>query len=431
MAYSENPRGIARQDEQEGLVRDDGGYPYVALHPIYSTSTGTRKRILAFRIVVCILSLVVLVCAIVGQVVPFGEYKRLDRAGKLVKTRFTYSVWEVKEYDKKGQLGDTDNNEDAGGLQSFAVLTVIFSLVAFVLAAVHASCWHLNERARMDEEDANDKLQAKYGVERTGNQESDDSFPYGNECIENDRVDCIPFEEAEAKRRRLDRDLGISTFSLLLATAVCALITVALMATFYSKHIANKSNPKYTSGLPLFIVALLLAVAAFVLLAIPAATALYLCGAPPLPRADLMKVYSDEQDTETREMQPRQPHTQPAAHDAAIDNGCHHSSGETQCDKHQQQPAMELYSHHSPPPPPPAQTQPVMNPFYPPNTFDNNHHNVAVAQGIPVALPGPPMELLQQQQQQSEYTSGVYFEAPPQLFNVRNTTADDGKNKST
>jgi hypothetical protein len=193
---------------------------------------------------------------------------------------------------------------------------------------------------------------------------------------------------------------------------------------------------KYREGLPLFIVAFILAVVAAVVIAVPPATGLYLCNAPPVQRADLMVVDSEQRCSGQQQQQ--QQHTQPEAK-AGASTGRAYSKKEqrSDCRAYVQQPQDEqgaTTQYHAPPPPPqPAQMQPVTNPYYPPNSGYNSN-GMAVAQGIPIALPGPPLEFLpqQQQQQQQEYTSGMYYEAPPQLFNVNNNSSNGAcKGKST
>lgn len=449
MSYSVPAASATRRAEQVGLVRDNRGYPYVALHPGYTCRRTVRHTVYAFRLVVCFLSFLVLLFAVVGQCVPFCQ------EGKPGSDQEKYTVWQVKEYDKKpSKPVETEYNDKTQGAQVFAILTLFFALVAFVLSAIFASCWQQAERARRDEEDANYRLQAKYGTERTGSQESDDTaFPYENARIVNDRVAYIPFEDAERRRRRQDRDMGIALFSMLIAAAVCALITLILMSDFRSNNIKAKNYPKYLSGLALFIVALIMAVVAFVLVAIPPATRLYLCFSPAVTPADLMvldhSLRGDEDNEEAAEEDSRV-RTQPAPRAAAGDREKRTSSKQKQrqrassSDGHvgypqeQRQGTNHDSAYPAPPSgPPAAQMQAATNPYYPPTLGDggnNNNTNMTVAQGIPMALPGPPMEALQQHQQQqaSGYTSGTYYEAPPQLFNVNNNNSGGkgGKGKS-
>lgn len=421
-----------RRAEQAGLVRDNRGYAYVALHPGYSERRTVRQYVLAFRIIVCIFSFIVLLLSIIGQVIPFCQ------EGKEGRYQIHYTVWQEQVYTKKiSKAIIVEYNEHAKGVQVFAILAAVFGLVAFILAAFFASCWPQSEAARRAEEDANEKLQVNYGTERTGSQDSDDTvFPYENERVVNDRVAYIPFEAEERRRRRQDRDLGIALFSLLLAAALCALITLIFMSTFRSNQIDEYYQPKDREGLPLFIVALVFAVVAAVLVAIPPATKLYLCCAPPAVPADLMVLEAAQEESATQHVRTQ------AAPRAAAEHGSRGSAKKHQRETQsydygeytQEEEEMRNSRHTSPPPPPPpaAQMQPATNPYYPPNLGDANNTNMAVAQGIPMALPGPPIEALQQQQQQQQsgYTSGAYYEAPPQLFNVRNNGGKGGKGKS-
>ncbi|KPA77953.1 hypothetical protein ABB37_06723 [Leptomonas pyrrhocoris] len=413
MSHSTQPTSQARRGELEGIVRDDHGRTYVAVHPRYSSASGYRHRIFSFQIVVSVLSLCALVFAIVGQVVPFGQ------DGNVHDLHLMFSIWYIHISSPTGELVNATDNKSAGGAKVFAVLTAVFSLLAFVLAAVHASFWHHDERLRSEEEDANATLQSKYGTLRAGSRMSNDSFPYENQRVLNTCGDLVPFEVAEHTRRRRDRNLGITTFSLLLATALCALISLILISSLFSKLIVGVDTIRYRAGMPLFIVALILAVIAFTVLAIPQLTALYLCNAPQTPHADLMVLGNAQRDSE--ELQQQQ-YSQSAVGGSVAGNATR--SDVTSCTRPRPGAVYTAF------PPPAAQMLTGPNPFCAPNMFDNN--NVAVAQGIRIALPGPPIEMVQQLQQhqhpdQLDYPSGDYYTTPPQLFNVSNATGGNGK----
>lgn len=146
---------------RDGLVRDHYGRQYVAIHPIYSASDAGRRRVLACRVVVCLLSLVLLVLAVAGQIVPFCY---VAKSAKKDDVEY-YSAWSEKRV-KSGRTSKSELRDDNAGEAALAVLTVIFGLVAFVLAAVYAAHWSRDEAERRREEDANRRLQAVYGAER-------------------------------------------------------------------------------------------------------------------------------------------------------------------------------------------------------------------------------------------------------------------------
>ncbi|KAK7198881.1 hypothetical protein NESM_000854600 [Novymonas esmeraldas] len=400
---------------QEGLVYDHSGRPYVAMHPIYSSSNGTRACVLAFRITVCLLSLVVLVLSIVGQIVPY--LKDVDD-----DDTWYYTVWEEQRVDDNGDASSKMLDSNAA-LAVFAILTGIFALVSFILAAVYASQWARAERERRAEERDSAELQSKHGrrresaaprndnrsSERRGRRISDsdsDSFPYTNERVLNSGlVASVPHEEREANRRRLDRDMGIAIFSMLLCAAVCGFVTVILMGVGYSidGYGGSTYQTELVAGFALFLVAFLLAVAAFILLAVPAATRLYLCCPPPVEDSELMAVREDEEDETTvpPPTAPRNPY-QTGYTNAATAHG-----GGGGVDGH--------VAHGIPmalPGPPVASLLPSTAPPSGGGAYEMSERPPA-----PAPPPPPPAR-------EGEYTTGVYFRPPPQLFpNVKKMNA--------
>lgn len=297
--------------------------PDVVLYPPPVQHSRCRTGVVAvFRVLVALLAMAMAVLSVVGQVVPFC--KVVDW-----KKEKSYSVWRETKKKYKKMKTKQEDREDNAGEKLFAILTVVCSVVGCVLCFVFVDLWVRHEQERRREVNAYANAQ-RYAEEM---QTVDAAHPHQEKSSRCDgdvhrlkspssrhRFDTYEggavLHQLERRRRRVDRDVGIAAFSLLLAAAVASLVTVALMAQFYNAEVADEVEAEkgeeamMLDGVKCFIAGLVLGAVAFLVLALPVATDLYLC-CPPLvgkayPAERLSR--SDSDDYDERRGSPHVPH---------------------------------------------------------------------------------------------------------------------------
>ncbi|KPA77991.1 hypothetical protein ABB37_06756 [Leptomonas pyrrhocoris] len=267
----------------DSLVQDErGDRCYVAINPGYAAPPAAYTRVLAVRSLVGFLAFVGTLLSAVGQAVYF-------RRGAYGMSK--YGVW--RSFQFPGCWINDLDPEASKMRKVFAVATSVFGLISCILSTVYAVEWPTLERARRAEQEDNFQLLCTYA---TGLNDAEDSsatsFPFVNARVENrGHVEKVPIEEVERRRRKKDNDVGIAIFSMTMMAAVSAIITVLLMLYFHdSDFYCDGYQSEWDAGFGLFIASLALSVTAFILVAIPQLTDLYLCRLPPVVRCQLMLV---------------------------------------------------------------------------------------------------------------------------------------------
>ncbi|KAK7196123.1 hypothetical protein NESM_000547200 [Novymonas esmeraldas] len=279
----------------ETLVVDAHRRHYLTVLPRYSCATADDyRRVLAWRIVLCVLTVVVLVLSVVGQVVPYVS-RTCDRYGRCINT-----------YDGTIKYGEwTETNSWTMYSIGLFPLSIVASCVAGVLVALtitFACLWSSDESQRCAEAAMNRRVLRLYGRVR-GDTHVDQlsDFPYANRCVTNTGlVEHVPLEVREAARAKRDRDVGIAIFSLYIVYFGLDLTMVMFMFTTVPTSSYSYYNYYYSedvgvqgAGVVVCTIALIIAVLAFVLVAIPQATDLSLCHPRQVTRCFLMLVHED------------------------------------------------------------------------------------------------------------------------------------------
>ncbi|KPA77992.1 hypothetical protein ABB37_06757 [Leptomonas pyrrhocoris] len=338
-----NPLHVSRYaKETEESLRDPSPlYP----PPVQRTRCRTAG-VMICRVVVALLAAAIVVFTIVGQLLPFCMYsERGERDEK-------YSVWQeirppsTRSAWWRNSRTRTSDREDNIAEKVFAVLSAALSLVACALCFAFVGLWARHEQRRQREADA--YTQAQRCAEEEEMQERRDgqhgssadrpshrrprhnevaaagSAPSDSPTTANPRTfgATEKMYERERQRRRVDHSVGTAAFVFLLVAAVAALVTVALMADFYTEEVADEvehprwESASYLAGFGLFIAALASGVVASALLALPCLTELYLCCDPqvrtPVPLSPEMDSAAAEGQQTPLSPLPPPPATQPA-----------------------------------------------------------------------------------------------------------------------
>ncbi|KAK7196060.1 hypothetical protein NESM_000540100 [Novymonas esmeraldas] len=273
-------------------------------------------------------------------------------------------------------------------LKVMCVVTSVLGFVSVVLSAVWAGMWAVHERQRLADQTANRDVLSLHGRCAPGSTVLPaNPFEYANRRVENrSLVACVPLETREARRRKHDRNIGIATFSMLIGAAAAALVATVLMKEGSDSFFSPFHGVLWT-GVVLYAVATGVGVIGFIVVVIPPATGLLLCRARPVERCVLM--IADE-ESEMRGV------------------------------------------------PAPSPREADVNAAFLQSPLSNVLVN-GVAHGMPVALPGPPVDSLYAPPAASGaaqvppsahrldpscgdaggYQSATYYAPPPQLFNVR------------
>lgn len=387
------PIGIVDEARMEwaradALVKDESGREYVAIHPGYACkSQGKYRRVLASRIVLCVVIAITETMVIVGQVLPYvhnvldTEFSDSEETWPL-----SLSVWSGWFTAESLSVHFTYAQQNVPA-EVVVTIASVLTVLCVVMTAVYAALRSYNESARGVDATSNLHVLAEYGRARPGEaKQPSNPFSYVNRRVENNRlVANVPLEQRELRRRKVDRLIGIIIFSLLLVAAALVLVTVALLSHKFTSEYARYSG-KLDAGFIILTLLLLMYIVSLVLLAVPHASNLHLCRLSPPTRCVLMVAHEGD---EMNDMPPVAWLRQHPEH--------HYDSAITG-----------------------------------PNVFVPG-----VAQGIPMALPAPPVDTLRATPSVSDathpsssqrngapppeggYQSSTYYNPPPQLFNVR------------
>ncbi|KPI84969.1 hypothetical protein ABL78_5984 [Leptomonas seymouri] len=375
--------------------------------PPIQRSRCRTASVTAFRLLVAAFATAMAVFAVVGQVLPFCD--RTFRGWKV-----EYAVWRQSAARTSG--GTTWRNAREGNTTEkvFSVLSAVFSLIACVLCSVFVGLWLRYEQERRREADAYEEAQRYAGWRQV--QDRDNGAHRGanhhnggrlrsEELHAQDSFKCDSptayprvfgtkeeMYKRERQRRRVDRDVGVAAFSFLIAGAAASLVTMASMMHFYVA-VTNEGTASrgYVVGFALFVAAFALGVVAFVLLALPCLTDLYLCCGPQVetPKTPSASSRWDSADVEGL------PAAAPVPQPAGFRNTRTMNSNAALPERAASSPfaaTTHAYRSRSSSPPPPPETRHTaiyQDTRAPPPPAPPQAYVPAVVGTYPEALPGP------------------------------------------
>ncbi|KAK7196059.1 hypothetical protein NESM_000540000 [Novymonas esmeraldas] len=280
-------------------VMDGQRRRYVTVLPPYCSSTEDYVRVLAWRIVLCMLTLPVLVLSVVAQVVPYihqecSWYVHVCfRSGGCPGSDGGYYYYLVTQ--------ESSTTMYSIGLFPLCIVACVFALVLLALTITFAALWMWDESRRRAEAAMNRRVLRLYGRARAdGCVDELSNLPYANKCVTNaGLVRHVPLEAREVARAKRDRDVGISIFSLYLVYLALDLSVVCIMFIIPRDSEVGYwcvyESKKYTTGTILSVIALGLGVLSVVLVAVPQAANLSLCCPRRVTRCLLMIAHEEDE----------------------------------------------------------------------------------------------------------------------------------------